>query len=212
MKDKKVVVFDLDDTLLQEIDYLKSAYNEIATIVDSSNLNLANELFTLYERGENVFQFLVEQYHAYTIEDLLDLYRNHKPSMSLNKGSLELLNYCKQKGYILGLITDGRSITQRNKLIRTGIIDFFDKIVISEEFGSTKPSLANYTAFNEFEGEKYYIGDNVKKDFITPNELGWTTICIIDRGDNIHKQDFSLSLEYLPSKRVNAIFEIKELL
>ena len=34
----------------------------------------------------------------------------------------------------------------------------------------------------------YYIGDNVVKDFIAPNQLGWTTICLLDNGQNIHKQ------------------------
>lgn len=36
-----------------------------------------------------------------------------------------------------------------------------------------------------------YVGDNVKKDFIAPNVLGWTTICLKDDGRNIHKQDVS---------------------
>lgn len=33
-----------------------------------------------------------------------------------------------------------------------------------------------------------YVGDNVKKDFITPNALGWKTICIKDDGRNIHSK------------------------
>ena len=30
--------------------------------------------------------------------------------------------------------------------------------------------------------------DNPDKDFIAPNNLGWTSICLIDKGLNIHKQ------------------------
>ena len=33
----KVIVFDLDDTLYKEIDFLKSAYLEIASIVDKDH-------------------------------------------------------------------------------------------------------------------------------------------------------------------------------
>ena len=33
------------------------------------------------------------------------------------------------------------------------------------------------------------MGDNLKKDFLTPNRLGWQTVCLRDDGRNIHKQD-----------------------
>ena len=28
----------------------------------------------------------------------------------------------------------------------------------------------------------------MEKDFIAPNKLGWTTVCLLDNGMNIHKQ------------------------
>jgi putative hydrolase of the HAD superfamily len=56
--------------------------------------------------------------------------------------------------------------------------------------------------------EYIYIADNVKKDFITPNKLGWTTICLFDKGQNIHKQNFNLENEYLPHFIINSFDEI----
>lgn len=60
--------------------------------------------------------------------------------------------------------------------------------------------------------EYFYIADNVKKDFITPNKLGWTTVCLLDSGKNIHPQNFNISEEYLPKFRINKIIELKILI
>jgi len=54
----------------------------------------------------------------------------------------------------------------------------------------------------------YYIGDNPEKDFIAPNELGWTSICLLDDGKNIHKQNFNVSEEFLPKYRIKNIVEL----
>lgn len=207
MKDKKVVVFDLDDTLIKELHYLESAYKEIAFKVDLRRTELSQEMLTLYHEGKNVFEWLIEEYPSVEIKQLLEWYRNHYPNLSLVDGAKEVLSYCKEQNWVLGIITDGRSITQRNKLKSIGLANYFDLVIISEEFGSLKPTFANYEIFNQFEGIRYYIGDNVKKDFITPNKLGWISICVLDDGDNIHKQNFELKENYLPKFKVRELVE-----
>ena len=56
-----------------------------------------------------------------------------------------------------------------------------------------------------------YIADNTKKDFVTPNMMGWLTICLNDQGNNIHKQDFSLPNEFLPDIRVSSWQEVENI-
>lgn len=210
MKSKKVIVFDLDDTLVYEIDFLKSAYREISEFIDLYNSDLLyHKMIIWFGEGKNVFDELLLEYPLLLKDQLLTIYRNHFPSIELNDGVVEVLNYFKEKTFFLGLISDGRSNTQRNKLKATGIINFFDKIIISEEFGSEKPSLSNYEVFFEFEADEYfYIADNPKKDFISPNKLGWKTVCIKDRGFNIHQQNFDLPSEYLPAKIIGNLKEL----
>jgi putative hydrolase of the HAD superfamily len=58
----------------------------------------------------------------------------------------------------------------------------------------------------------YYIGDNPAKDFVAPNHLGWTTICLLDDGQNIHPQDFSLSQQMLPQHRISKLSEIENII
>jgi putative hydrolase of the HAD superfamily len=54
-----------------------------------------------------------------------------------------------------------------------------------------------------------YIADNPNKDFVTPNKLGWSSICVLDRGQNIHVQNFDLPKDFLPQFFINSFQEIK---
>lgn len=211
--DKKTIIFDLDDTLIPEIDYLKSAFQEIAYYADAANRTLFDEMVQWYQNKENVFLKVQDKYNTISITDLKNKYRNHFPNFDPKSENRELLLELKKKGHFLGLITDGYSITQRNKIKALDIESLFDLIVISEEFGSEKPSEANYKIFDKF-GTKdfYYIGDNVSKDFITPNKLGWQSLCLMGTIENIHLQNFNISKDYLPKYKINKLKEIFDIL
>jgi putative hydrolase of the HAD superfamily len=110
------------------------------------------------------------------------------------------------------LVTDGRSNSQRNKIKALGLERWFEErnIIISEEFGSEKTDKRNFTYFMEkYPGRSYcYVGDNTQKDFLAPNGLGWNTVCLLDDGRNIHKQDFNLEGSKLPKKCINDIRQL----
>ncbi|OOV29277.1 hypothetical protein BXU11_04985 [Flavobacterium sp. LM5] len=214
MSKKKCIVFDLDDTLVYEVEFLKSAFVEISNFIAplSSDL-LCDKMIRWFQNRNNVFDELINLYPELVKDDLLLIYRNHKPSISLNHGAIEVLNHFVAKSYYIGLITDGRSVTQRNKLEALKIDGYFDKIIISEEFGAEKPSLNNFRVFYEFDAEEYfYVADNPKKDFIAPNSLGWTSICLTDKGQNIHKQNFDLPSEYLPKIEISSLDELLQII
>lgn len=207
----KVVCFDLDDTLYKEIDYLKSAYREIAAYAaeychgcsDSPMILAAkayDAMFAAYQNGENAFECLNRFLGLnLPISEYLPIYRNHKPRISLSEDVVQTLDTLKAEGCIIGLITDGRSVQQRNKIETLGLSRWIanEDIVISEEFGSEKPSPANYEYFmNRYPEcrDFTYVGDNLQKDFIAPNALGWTTVCLLDDGRNVHKQELKTSV------------------
>lgn len=197
-------VFDLDDTLYPEIDFLKSGYKAIANyLYPKIGVDIYQTIFDLYKNGNNAFQWIVDSYsRTITMENLIQIYREHVPSITINKDAKSFLNSLKERNIPLGIITDGRSITQRNKLKSLGISDLFVDIIISEEFGSEKPNPKNYTFFEDKypQSDFYFFGDNTKKDFLTPIQLGWTCFCIKDKGYNIHKQTANkLSLIYIDS-------------
>lgn len=205
----KTIVFDLDDTLVKEIDFLKSAFFEIASVIENEGYSLYQQMMVWYFDKENVFQNLVSLYPDLSIDSLKSSYRKHLPNFEHYKYIKDFLNELKQKGYKLGLITDGFSITQRNKITSLGVGDLFDLIIISEEFGTEKPHEENYSAFHQFNSDAYYyVGDNLKKDFVTPNKLGWVTICLLDDGNNIHSQNFDTDVSYLPKLKIKELTEL----
>ncbi len=212
MDNTKTIVFDLDDTLVYEIEYLKSAFNEIALKVDASNKDLYNQMFDWYTNKENVFQKVNQLYPTFEIEDMKKTYRNHYPNFNPHSQNRTLLLELKKQGHFIGLITDGYSTTQRNKIKALNIETLFDLIIISEEFGSEKPNSKNYEIFNQFcTNDYFYVGDNVSKDFVTPNKLGWNTICLLNKGENIHSQDFNKEYIYLPKHKIKDLSEILKL-
>ena len=209
-----VICFDLDDTLYKEIDYLKSAFAEIASYVRHPEAK--EQMLNWYNTGDNTFTKLIEIYGLnISVADLLKIYREHIPSISLDVGVKELLVDLKSKGAMLGIITDGRKVTQHNKINALSLKRYLDMVIISEEIGTEKPSLVNYKIVMErFSGkEKFiYVGDNTQKDFLAPNKLGWDTICLLDNGCNIHKQVFDLPKEFLPKVQIGNIKELVKLI
>jgi len=199
MSKKKVVVFDLDDTLYKEIDYLCSGYRAVADLVSKRFSYNASDVYNVmimwYRAGEkNVFQRLNDEYRLDNpVSDYLNVYRYHQPKISMQYEDVETLGLLKEIGCVLGIISDGRSITQWNKIKALGLEDFIDKenVIISEEFGSKKPDERNYLFFETKYpgGEYWYVGDNPTKDFISPNKLGWETVMLKGKA-NIHKQDY----------------------
>lgn len=221
VKKHKVIVFDLDDTLYKEIDFLESAYTEIADYFrDQFGIyGLRGEMLRYYHEGKDVFQEIIDFYkRPVTKEFLLNMYRYHKPNIKLDvetKNVLDALN--ANPDYSLGIITDGRFTSQMNKIEALGLNKYFsedDNIIISEVFNHGKPDVFSYSLMEcLLSGDEYvYVGDNPEKDFKGANERGWTTICLKDNGRNIHKQDSSLSAEYLPQCCINSITELLNLI
>lgn len=220
MQNKRVVVFDLDDTLYNEIDFLKSAYKEISlkisklTLVNSEAIY--NQMLEGFYDKVNVFEAVINNYNlSIKIDELINIYRNHNPKIKLSKDRVKVLNKLKKNGVVIGLMTDGRSKQQRSKIKALKLNKWISEIIISEEFGTEKPNVNNYKHFETLFGKAhyYYIGDNVKKDFVTPNKLGWTTICLKDNGQNIHAQKATLvHNQFFPKYTVDEFAEIKKVI
>ena len=211
---RQVLVFDLDDTLYKEIDFLKSAYWQIANRpgVEGDAKNVFCEMMSAYYRHDNVFQCFISNFCPHeTVAHLLDIYRNHQPHISLSSDTAETLERLSSVA-TLAIITDGRSVTQRNKIAALRLNRFFPDadILISEETRYEKPSKQPFRMLmDRYPHSSYsYIGDNTSKDFIAPNKLGWDTICLKDNGQNIHPQDFGLPIIFRPQRIVDSLSEL----
>lgn len=221
---KKVICFDLDDTLTKEIDFLKSGYRAVARLVEKRfGLNADTvywQMYDWYRTGENAFEKLNETYGLDNpIGDYLNVYRFHQPEIMLSYEVRETLNALKERGVVMGIVSDGRQETQMNKVRALGLMEWIDEscIIINSDSRFFKPNpygydrlmLAAFEVVGKSQLEFTYVGDNLKKDFIWPNAHGWNTACLLDDGRNIHKQDFeTVAIEARPQRVINSLKEL----
>lgn len=85
-------------------------------------------------------------------------------------GAIELLRSLRKEGRALGVITNGPSDLQREKLTTSGLIDCFEPetIIVSSEIGTGKPDPAIFTTLmerlNVEPRDALMVGDNPNRD------------------------------------------------
>lgn len=205
------VAFDLDDTLYKEEDFVKSGYIAVAKFI--RNEKAYSIMLDAYRKGENPFNALLDNIATdMSDKDMLTVYRQHIPDITLDETTKSTLQALKDSCFHLSLITDGRSLTQRNKIKSLGLTEFFEEnIYISEEQGVDKLSPNSFIAVQKkFPSDCafWYIGDNLKKDFLHPNKMGWKTVCLRDQGNNIHPQNIIVEDEYKPQIYIDSIDDL----
>jgi putative hydrolase of the HAD superfamily len=208
-----VVVLDLDDTLYKEIDYQISGFNAVCNWIENVyGLDLRLDLEKLLQ-AKNL-DVLGELCKAAGLqpavkESLLWVYRLHQPMIQSSPGVAVFLNELEATWQAV-VLTDGRSVSQRLKLKALGLAHL--PAYISEDYGSEKPAPDRFElVMREMPAIRYvYVGDNLKKDFIAPNKLGWTTVCLRDNGRNIHKQIIEEETNFQnPEFWIEDFFELK---
>jgi putative hydrolase of the HAD superfamily len=211
-----VIVFDLDDTLFKESEYCASGMAEICRWIESHyGISVQLSLKKLQEAGERdlLESLCLQSGLPITLkESLLWIYRLHSPIIRLDDEVENLLTSLWTQCTV-AILTDGRALSQRLKLRALGLTHL--PVYISEDYGESKPSLGRFEILmKELPGTRYfYVGDNPQKDFIAPNELGWTTIGLRDDGRNIHKQEVAgIPSRQLPSIWIDSLKEILPLI
>lgn len=176
----KGVIFDLDDTLYSEKEYVKSGFMSIAKFLGQEEY--ANKLWRYFEQGKPAIDELLNEIGRIREKnEALETYRNHMPDIILYDGIKELFSMLKSNGLKVGIITDGRPNGQRNKLQALGLYNLIEEedIIITDELGGVQFRKPCDIAFRimqrkwriPFE-QMLYVGDNLNKDFQAPEQLG----------------------------------------
>lgn len=191
----KAVIFDLDDTLYPERQFVFSGFKAVADLI-LQKFGVQDFFETqkaIFDAGERkkIFDMALTRcgiaLDPGIIKAMLQIYRTHDPQIGLYEDVIPTLDYCC-KHYKTGIITDGYAATQKNKVHALKLDARFDVIVYSDDFGreNWKPSAVPYQKMCKLLQVKpeqcVYVGDNPDKDFIAAKELGWLTIRVLRQG------------------------------
>ena len=192
LKLTKVIVFDMDDTIFPELDFVKSGYARV-------DAHLRRE-YGVTRFFENAWRRFMEGERATVMEnaledsgyasprggasDLMEIYREHLPNLKRDAWVDPLFKKLRESGRKIALITDGPPHIQRDKVLALGLDKLCDAVVLSDELGGEafrKPHAAPYLRVMELVGESdpracVYIGDNPTKDFRGAAGVGWASI------------------------------------
>jgi HAD superfamily hydrolase (TIGR01549 family) len=228
----KAIFFDLDDTLHDHLkpfhDAFKEIFPEYYKTISIETLYLkfrdaSDFLWEIYNRNEielaelriqriihalKDFDIPISNEKAQLFQERYQIQLNH---IELFLGVPELLTLLRNKGYLLGIITNGPTEHQLKKIELLGLSKYIprDLIFISDEVGVAKP---NPAIFNEAEKkimyapkELLYVGDSWTNDVIGPSRAGWKSIWYNHR----KRQPIS---EYKPLGEVKILSDILRVL
>lgn len=177
----KAVIFDIDDTLVSERDFVYSGYRAVSRSLSEEmglpDQEIAERLIKLSGDGyarifDRLYESLGLKPEEGRIAELSALYSHHEPEIHFYGDVLPALKALKEGGMRLGIISDGDPLRQHNKLKACGGEELFDRIIITDELGDLsyrKPDPRSFEIMAEALGSTYeemaYVGDNPAKDF-----------------------------------------------
>lgn len=198
-----MVVFDLDDTLYLERDYVLSgltatgAWAKNALGIDG----LGPIMCALFRSGQRTRIFddgLRAVGHPSSPEivaRMLTAYRQHRPRIALAEDATTFLRH-HQADVHFAVITDGFLDAQKRKIRALGLNRLGLRLGICTDRWGRDCWKPNPRAFEHVEAvfgtsglACTYVADNPAKDFIAPKRLGWRTVRVNREEKIVHLQD-----------------------
>lgn len=185
---KRLIVFDLDDTLYLERDFVRSGFRATGSWLESERgiAGLATAAWAAFERGARgrIFDAALADLNVAAEPDLVSalvgVYRRHEPEIHLAPDASACLDALA--GEPLALISDGPWRTQAAKLRALGVADRFTPAILTgrlgDEFAKPHPRAFELLTDRVAADERLYVADNPAKDFLAPRKLGWRTVRI----------------------------------
>ncbi|OKP85936.1 hydrolase [Paenibacillus sp. P3E] len=129
---------------------------------------------------------------------------------ALMKHAAHILEYCRERGYILGLVTNGKKDIQYGKIDLLQLRGYFKAIVISGEVGISKPDPEIYRHALDRLGaaaeETLFIGDHPVNDIWGAAKAGMETIWLK------RNHPWDEQLDALPWKTIHELDELKTII
>lgn len=215
MKKKLAILFDIDDTLYDQVVPFEKALKKIfpgLTGVSSEDLfqrrsyhgeisfrKVLNQEMT----QEEMYRYRVQKPLAefgVTVSDeeamaFQEAYEQSQRELELSETMEQLLNRCQESGVLLGIITNGPAKHQRHKADILGMNRWIpaEYTIVSGEVGIVKPDLRIFRLAEErmnLSGhEIWYVGDSFPNDMLGARTAGWRTIWLNRRRKALPKTE-----------------------
>ncbi|MPR33473.1 YjjG family noncanonical pyrimidine nucleotidase [Salmonirosea aquatica] len=228
----KHLFFDLDHTLW---DFERSSAESLAEVYHtfrmaelgvadldkfiSTYLRINYQLWRELERGEiphghireHRFRLVMEELGAPLETDfrpMEETYINLLPTKSyLMDGALEVLNYARDKGYLLHILTNGFDVVQGTKMQSAGIFDYFTHLITNEKAQSRKPDRRIFEYAIACAGARCHeclmIGDNWEADIVGARNFGM---------DAVYYNPAGTPFDEAPTHEIRHLRELMEIL
>lgn len=185
-----MIVFDLDDTLYDDLTFVLSGFHAVANFLSSRMKMKENQIYDslvneLKVSRNQVFDRFLEKQGSFSkrlVQQCVSVYRLHQPKIELYPEAKKLLK--KLESYPKYVVTDGNKLVQKSKFLALGLEAYIKKCVCTYTYGlkNSKPSPYCFLKICEWEkvtpDQVVYISDNPNKDFVGIKPLGFKTIRI----------------------------------
>jgi len=193
-----ICVFDLDDTLYLERDYVHSGFAAVSRLIEARSNAICAETFfagcwLLFMEGQRqeIFDDVLGSdlmgLDKFTVRECVDCYRSHTPQIKFCPDVLPVLDKLGQ--YNIVVITDGDFPRQIAKLKVLDVGNVLNQLIVNSK-ECFKPHPYAFTqvevVFDCCGSDLVYIADNPHKDFQAPHERGWKTIRVRREGGLHH--------------------------
>ena len=196
------LVFDVDDTLYEQIVPFENAYKSLFDMdIDMEKFYLLSRYYSdvKFEDSRNG-EMTMDEYHIYRIQEAAkDLgvclsdeqalnmqkeYKKNQQKLQMSDITRSILELAKENNVKLGIITNGPSEHQWSKVKALGVEKWIDRknIIVSGDYGINKPDVRIFEIMQEKlqlpNDSLYYIGDSLENDIVGANNAGWKAIWI----------------------------------
>lgn len=196
------LVFDVDDTLYEQIVPFENAYNSLFDMdIDMEKFYLLSRYYSdvKFEASRNG-EMTMDEYHIYRIQEAAkDLgvfltdeqalnmqkeYKMNQQKLQMSNVTINILKLTRKNNVKLGIITNGPSAHQWSKIKALGVERWIDKenIIVSGDYSINKPDVRIFEIMQEKLqlpiDSLYYIGDLLENDIVGANNAGWKAIWI----------------------------------
>jgi putative hydrolase of the HAD superfamily len=223
----RCVLFDIDDTLYDASFQMSTArLNAIKAMIEAG-------LPTNIEIAYRVLEEIVKEFgphHNRHYDKLLErlglawnprviaagviAYRETSPAyLKPYSDTIPVLLKLRQSGYQLGIVSEGRSVKQWQKLIQLGIQHLFHRVVISEDIkkDTITPEMFKLVLkdLGVLPEETLFVGNQLDTDILCANKVGVVSVRM-RKGE--HRVEEPKSPEMAPKCEINKLSEIFEVL